>query len=49
VFASLKLKSAADKEKLDWLFLMLQRDDIKLRLGYQPQLVSVTGGGATAP
>jgi hypothetical protein len=40
VFAALNLTSAADKQKLDWMLGMLKRHDLKIRLGYQPQLVA---------
>ena len=40
VFKALSLNSESDKQKLDWMLGMLKREDLKIRLGYQPQLVT---------
>lgn len=40
VFEALNLTTATQRQQIDYMFGMIKRNDVKIRLGYQPQIVS---------
>eukprot|EP00878_Enallax_costatus_P008688 GHUV01009082.1.p1 GENE.GHUV01009082.1~~GHUV01009082.1.p1 ORF type:complete len:154 (+),score=35.07 GHUV01009082.1:486-947(+) len=44
VFAALNLTTPQQRQQIDYMFGLIKRKDVRLRLGYQPQIVSVASG-----